>query len=183
MSKFMEVYEPVEEGWGNALVTIAGLAGALVGITTGAAPLTAVALGSQLLQHGVNRVMLKKILDQPKLQKYILKQCDEAFKKVKSKKPNITPDVSRSDVILPNTNSPSTLNNPSEMVHKSASLKHQHCVFKVGKYMLGVYGDTAHIDAVVLYMKQKDINPPILYRYNIPAPTCDDIKEMGYRKE
>ena len=167
MSRFSQVYEPVEEGWGMALGLIAGLLLAPVGMVI------------PIVQTELARSKCRKLLENPKLKKYIIGECDKIYKDAKRKWPKLTRDANPKWFEGPENRSD---DDKSFLGHRSFGLKNRALHwFKIGGYTCVLIGDTAHIDGIQVLFR--DMENEKLFNINVKSPTREDIKKMGFREE
>ena len=171
MSRFMQHYEPVEEGWGMALYNVA----------------------SWVLPTKVNapkailsNMMLKKILDNKELRKYIIAQCDEILKNEQAHDKSVTTKLPSNPIALLKTwfKKKSVIKTISKtnLMHDSNNLLEDKLFdLKLGKYTTTFWYDTSHIDAaiVVLYSKDKDQ----IFGKRIPAPKSGELKKSFHKEK
>ena len=200
MSKFIEVYnvQPVNEGWGTALLQIgywtnlfAGLGGFAAGvipvgmICTGTAIAIAMKNGKQM---EISDSMIDKLLNTPKLKKYIVHECDSAWKNVNSKYKGSKWKLSKT--ISHDCWDSSTEDDGAKGSNKLSGVTNYTSYHKIGGYIIKIYADSDHIDGIKVcfqmkstYPEDQSIDPYKLLEFTLPSPTRDDIKAMGYRKE
>ena len=167
MSRFIQVYKPVEEGWGMALGLIAGILLAPIG------------MGIPIAQTEIARNKFRKLLENPKLKKYIIGECDKIYKDAKRKWPKITRDVKPG---LFEGSENRSKDDKAFFGHRSISIRHRSLSnFKIDSYTCVVIGDTEHIDGIQVLFR--DLTNGKLFNINIPSPTREDIKKMGFREE
>ena len=175
--------EPVNEGWGTAFASIGvilGLGALIVNPIAGAGAIGAFALINGKLSSKSEQAM-KKILDNPKIKKYIKDECDKAFKAVKAKhgsKFTISTDVKNNDISVDDV----TTNGKRKY---NDYMKNQIFNTKINGYFLEVYADTDHVDGMNVIFKLTDKSTKKWHyaRHAIPSPTREDIKTMGFREE
>ncbi len=151
--------KPVVEGWGF-------LASFLL-----AGPLGAAAYA---VMHWSN---VRKVLGNEKVKKYIIAECDKIYAKEKKKHKSLTPECphgfielfKKNPAILKHTTFGERMKNPSAGQ------------FTVGKYTVVPFGDTDHIEKIVVILYEKDSDTYI--GGVIPAPNKEDLKSVGLRKE
>ena len=167
MSRFSQVYEPVEEGWGMALGLIAGIILAPVGMAI------------PIAQSELVRNKFRKLLENPKLKKYIIGECDKIYKDAKRKWPKITRDVNPGMFEGPENRSE---DDKAFLGHRSIGLRNRALSnFKIGSYTCVLIGDTEHIDGIQVLFR--DMTNEKLFNINVPSPTREDIKKMGFRED
>ena len=195
--------EPVTEGWGTAIVqagVFLGVFSSVVGLTTFNVPLLVggagfsipFIAGSHKLQK-ISEANVKKILSNPKMKKYIESECDKIFSELKKRYSGknyiLTNKVSEYDFeeqIADNITEKSEVS--SKRVKRNPSKGMKNFVFNtvIGKYRIGLYADTDHVDGMDVFftLTNKNVDSvPRLVFYQIPSPTREDIKAMGFRKE
>lgn len=157
MSRFAQVYEPVEEGWGH-------LASALT-LPTG--------IGYVLLQwHNI-----KKVMGDPKVQKYIKSECDRLLKEEKKSNKTATPKIpsglsnflKKNSALRNNTKLMERLKNPSGGQ------------FNIGQYTVVPFGDTDHVESIIVLFYIGDSDNVVGRK--LKPPTKQDLKDLGLRKE
>ena len=200
MSKFMTVYQPVEEGWGVAaarILTLLAAGGIGFGLGMKSAALTAagksatalniaapaagagLALGTNALVNKFTKKQLDKIINNVKLKKYLQTECDKQFTKLKKTYKDITPDVNPKGMFDQLKVSKAILSgtNISELFKANTTEHSLRDFFKVGKYNLVVLYDSTHIyGVIVIYGFKSDSGHYIGHR--IPAPTNGELKAM-----
>ena len=171
--------QPTTEGWGNALQTVASIVLPIAGLATGSIVPAMISIGLTTASAVINHNSLKKLINQPKLQKYIIGECDKIYAKAKKEEKTISPVVGKLDHMMMGSRPG---NSDTKFIHKSTSIEHKYLVYNVGKYTVGVYGDTDHIDGMVLLLQvQNDkLEWTKIRHFNIPAPTREDLKKMGF---
>ncbi len=198
MSRFLEVYEPINEGWGTALLQIgywtslfAGLGGFAAGvmpvglICTGTAIAIAMKNGKQM---DISDAMIDKLLNTPKLKQYITRECDAAWKTVNKKYKGTKRKLSKT--IMKDCWDSATEDDGAEGSSKLSGITNYTSYHKLGSYIIKIYADSDHIDGVKVCFQMKstdrsdqDIEPYRLLEFTLASPTNNDIKAMGYRKE
>ena len=188
MSRFLEVYEPINEGWGMAIQKVGvlmGLGAFIANPIIGGAILGAtIAAGSKL--NSKAKDAYTKVLNNPKMQKYIISECDKAYNKVAKKYKNDPNYKINKDTKLNTLMNYSEKNVSDKDSSSEAYVQNDGFLTKVGAYSVFVYADTKHVDSIKVFFtlepKVSDKHIKLL-SYVLPAPTSDDIKSMGFRKE
>lgn len=188
MSRFLAVYEPVEEGWGMAISKVGvlmGLGAFIANPLVGGAVLgAAVATGSKL--NSKAKEAYTKVLNSPKMQKYIVSECDKVYAKLVKKYKNDPSYKLNKDTTLNTLMNHADKNISDSESSSEAYVQNNGFLTKVGKYSIYVLADTKHVDSIKVFFtlepKTKDKHLKLL-SYVLPAPTNDEIKAMGYRKE
>ena len=153
MSRFAQVYEPVSEGWGKVLASMT-----IVG---------------NLVHAYVSAKEAEKILANPKVQKYIVGECDKLLKEVKKQGYSNECEINKVNWSRGKAMS-------SNMGFKNYIFNNLQVMKKIGKYWIACVGDTDHIEKIAVFFMNKD--EKFISRV-IPAPTKDEIKALGFRKE
>ena len=209
MSKFMQVYEPVEEGWGTALGRViqgagAGVAGAGAAAATAAAKAGnlggvfggagKIIQGSQMIQAGtiagrvigtISNVTLKRLLDNPKMKKYLEGQCTKLLKEEQKKDKSITADIPTNVTTLVkrwwhNNDEVGFFSKPNFLQQHDDWIDDLVFDLKVGKFVTTFWYDTSHIDAAVVLFYSKDRDTCVGRR--IPAPSDKELKEIFHQE-
>lgn len=187
------------EGWGTAFAKLAVVTGlaygsakaitATPGLRDSALGSSAVALGTGLalgvgVEKGFNAISRKaaeKILSDPKMQKYIISQCDTIYKSL-SKQKGVKYSTEVSDDFGDNDfKTAHIIQNNSTVLR---NLKNGVGRLKIGKYTIAAEGDITHVESVSLVLtKFVEGAQPKIRLYAIKSPTNDDLKKMGFRKE
>ena len=187
------------EGWGTAFAKLAVLVGAAYGIgrTIAATPglgdsaigsgIAVVGSGAALgagIEKGFNTISRKaaeKILSDPKMQKYIISQCNIIYKSLSRQKgikysTEVSDDFGDTDLKRAHI-----IQNDSSVFR---NLKNGVGRLKIGKYTIAAEGDITHVESVSLVLTEmvKGTQPRIKL-YPIKPPTNDDLKKMGFRTE
>ena len=201
MSRFLQVYEPAEEGWGAAILQVgamASLIGTVAGFAAGGVPAGLTMIGSTIaFAYGngklgeASRKLVDRILKKSKLADYIDKECQKAWKEVskeygKSKEWALSKHVSdklwydgysETEGRMPGSDNLSGITNYTSW-------------HNIKGWDIEVYADSDHIDGVKVCFQLKaktkeglEIEPYRLVKYTLPSPTNEDIKKMGYHKE
>ena len=199
---------PVEEGWGAALAqvgTITGIFGSIVGgaffgikgLLLGAAGTAVAAAANKKLQN-ISESQVKKVLANPKMQKYITDECNKIYSKLAKyyksssgnsfifeKKVSVnTVEVSGSDDITNiNDNSEYSKSKVQRLKEYNKNERHYLFIEQLGDYTIGLYADSDHVQGIDVFFlltnKDKD-NEPRVVHHNIPAPTNEELKELGF---
>ena len=164
------VYEPVEEGWGLAisrLIPIVNLASDFVGL------------------YKTHKVA--KILEEPKMAKYIEKECDKVLKAEQKKDSSVSAKntgsiwkkiISAFKVRDFNMNEVSPIEN---FKHWYAEYKTSNGdVASIKEYEIGVLYDTDHIQAIFVILYSADRNKYLLRR--IPAPSNEELAKIFHKE-
>ena len=154
MSNFLEVYEPIEEGWGK----IASFLVPIIG------PLT----------HAyISYRQCKKIMADPKIKKYVLAQCDKIYKEVK--KQGYSNKCEMSKVNASRGKAMTTGLTFSNYLFNNLIDFEQY-----GQYWIAYVGDTNHVEKIAVFFMNKDEK---FITRTVPAPTAKDLQDLGFRKE
>ena len=201
MSKFMKVYEPVQEGWGTAIAqvgTMASLIGTVAGFAAFGAPIGLACLGSTIafayangkMQNTSSKVV-DRILKKTKLADYIDSECKKAWKEAQaeySKSEDWVLTKRVSDALW--GHGYSTADRQMNGSHSLSGHTNYTSWHEVKGWDIEVYADTDHIDGIKVCFQlkaktreQRELDPYRLLQYTLPSPTSEDIKKMGYRKE
>lgn len=158
MSRFITECHPVTEGW--------GLLGSILFGPIGTAAYVALQWSN-----------INKIMSNSKVQKYITKECDKLYVKSKKSNKNLKAECPTGFVALFKKN-PAVLSNTRIMER----LKNPGGgTYRVGKYTVVPFGDTDHVELIVVVFY--DPTTDLYTGHRIPAPTNDDLKSLGLRKE
>ena len=206
MSQFMQVYNPVEEGWGFVMGRIAlgagaGAAGyalgtkaaaaASVGKATTAYDVAAPAVGAglgfgtSLVERKFTEKMMKDITSNAKFKKYIEAQCDKELANLKKTFKDITPEVNPSGFFaaLKAIHAGGSGVSWAEAFQSISIRAHNNGRFyKVGKYNINIYFDTDHIYAVMVVFGFKNDKGRFVGR-RIAAPTGGELKKLYAEKK
>lgn len=171
MSRFMKIYEPVDEGWGLALYNIA----------------------SWVLPKEINvpkailsNMALKKLLNDPSLKKYLISKCDEILKAEQARDKSVTTKLPSNPINLLKTwfkkkGNVKTLSKTNLMHDSNNMFEDKIFDIKLGKYTATFWYDSDHIDAavVILYSKDKDQ----VFGRRIQAPKSGEIKKTFHKEK
>ena len=215
MSRFMQVYEPVEEGWGIALARVGMLAGAglagyhlasKLGVKAGVAALkhgaslgtattvahVATGAAGGAMGAGIGTVgrklttkltekTLKSFLENAKIKKYVISQCDKIYNQLKKTNKDVTTEVNWSSFIGAFKYSQASTKNASWaeiFKNNRSSLNNADGKYmKLGKYSIDIYYDTTHIDAIIVVFGIKGTKDEYIGK-RIPAPTNAELKKL-----
>lgn len=155
MNKYFKAgKQPVIEGWGKVASSIF------------------IGLGPVL--HGIlSEKAAKKILADPKIKKYILSECDKLYNQVKKDGYSNNCDMQGFNVSRGSALS-------SGITFKNHLFNSLAFFEQLGKYWVAGVGDTDHIEKIIVFFMNKDKK---FISKVIPAPTKDDLKALGFRKE
>lgn len=201
--------QPTTEGWGTVLGrvlhgvgtyttaagTVAGVAGLkagnLGGVINGAGKIAA---GSNMVQAAdiagrvigtISNITLKRLLDNPKMKKYLEGQCAKLFKEEQRKDKSITADIPTNVTTLikrwwHNNDEVGFFSKPNFLQQHDDWIDDLVFDLKVGKYITTFWYDTSHIDAavVIFYSKNKDT----CVGRRIPAPSDKELKRIFYQE-
>lgn len=194
MSRFLEVYEPVNEGWGYTLVhyglslgilspLITG-AGAVIGGISGAAIGAGVSLGSFTFASALNAILqpkakayLEKILHSKPFIDYVSKKCDEIYHKELTEDKSATYKIPKNPKFFTHYYSFNG-GKRSSAGHSAEAVSHIKHELIIGKYTVWIFYDTNHVNSVFLLLYHKDSKYVIPHR--IPSPTTKELKDQGY---
>ena len=205
MSKFMTVYQPVEEGWPTALVRVAQ-AGSTAAVWAGQAMVAAGAIkgsekmilrGAKAYAGGavtagplfwltkiigtLSNLKLKKLLNDPKLQKYLQQECQKLLKEEQKKDSSVTAKIPKDIPTLVsrwwhNNDEVGFFSKPNFLMQHDDWIDDEVFDLKVGNFVTTFWYDTQKIDAAVVIFYSAKYDKCIGRR--IPAPSDKQLKEM-----
>ena len=205
MSKFMQVYQPVEEGWGTALGRVAKITGLAVNQVAGNAMMTALKAGnaaktisnaktmlagSGVLWGGValgkiigtiSNANLSKLLKNPKMQKYLVQACDKLYKEEKAKDKSITAKLPSDPITMikrwwHNNDEVGFFSKPNFLMQHDDLIDDSVFDLSVGTYTTTFWYDTEDITAAVVMFYSQDKDKIVGRR--LPAPTDKELRQM-----
>lgn len=163
MSRFMQVYEPVDEGWGTFLYKFASF--------VLPRPLNAV-------KAVTSNLILKKLLSERDVKSYLLSQCKSILESERKKDPTITNKLPADPITLVkrwwhNSDGVGFFSRPSFLNDSNNLLEDKLFGLNVGQFNVTFFYDSDHIDAAVLllYSKKHDKCKGV----RIPAPKAGSV--------
>lgn len=158
MSRFLAVYEPVNEGWGLAIDYL--FAG-----------------GFFTNDKAFNTVYY--LLKNPKIRKYVKQQCDKLFADERKTVKDITTKLPRN--ITDAIKDGRTVKDITNGITLGFIFKNLCVNDNISGYTILAYGDTDHIERIYLALYSPSQNKCI--GKIIPSPTDKELNDMGLRQE
>ena len=165
MSKFMEVYEPIEEGWGTFLYKFASF--------VLPRPLNAVkAVASNL--------MLKKLLNDNDMKSYLQDECKAIVDRERKKDPTITEKLPADPITLAkrwwhSNDGVSFFSRKSLMSDSNNIVEDKIFGHNVGPYKVTFFYDSSNIEAAVLLLYSKKYDK--CKGVKIPVPSMNKLNK------
>ena len=181
MSRFAQVYEPVEEGWGITLMrSLMFLGGGPVGLAVG----SRISLPYKLAGL-ISNSNLSKMLKHPKMQKYLLDECNKLLKEEQKKDKSVTGKVPSNPIAAlkrwwHNNDEVGMFSKSNLMNFKDDWMDDMFFDLKVGEFTTTFWYDTDHIDAAIVLFYSKDTGTCFARR--IPAPSNAELKSMFHEE-
>ena len=168
MSRFAQVYEPVEEGWGTALNRF------LIGNP-------AISTGIGIISNSV----LSGFLKNPKMQKYLQDQCKRLLKEEQRKDKTVTAKIPGDPITLikrwwHNNDEVGFFSKPNFLQQHDDWIDDAVFDLKVAGFTTTFWYDTDHIDACVVIFYSPTYSRCIGRR--IPAPTNKELAAIFHEE-
>lgn len=193
---------PIEEGWGTAIARVGtylgifgtvlagslfGVKGVLLGVVG-----TAAATAANKKIKNISEGQVKKVLTNPKMQKYIITECDRIYSDLKKKyNTKGTSYVFEKKVPISAVEYDESkgihfqmdLNKDNQKKVLNKLDKHYLFIENIGEYTIGIYADTDHVqgmDALFMLINKETRSHSHIIHMMIPAPTNEELKDLGF---
>ena len=158
MSRFVQAYQSITEGWGLAIDCM--LAG-----------------GFFTKDKAFNTIYY--LLKNPKIRNYVKRECDKLLADERKSTKDITTKLPKNTINA--IKDGRTVRGITDQVSLGFGLRHIWVDANVSGYTVLAYGDTDHIERIYLglYSPSKDT----VIGKIIPSPTDKELNDMGLRQE
>ena len=163
MSRFKQVYTPVDEGWGAVLSRLASFV---------------LPTPINMVKCVASNAILKELINDKDLKKYLKTQCDRIYKQERKTDSSITPQLPSDPITMAKTwlhkkDGIDTLSKTNLMHESNGLIDDKIFNLRISNYAITFFYDTDHIDAAVLLLYSKDRDTVIGRR--IAAPTSGEL--------
>ncbi len=163
MSKFMQVYEPVEEGWGAFLYKFASFV---------------LPRPLNVIKAVASNMMLKKLLNDAHVKKYLHDECKKLLEEEKKKDPTVTAKLPYDPITLVkrwwhSNDGVGPFSRPAFMHDSNNLLEDKVFNLGVNGFTTTFWYDSDHIDAAVVLFYSKKHDKCIGRR--IPTPKSGEV--------